>query len=126
MVRAGQISASSSPLASGTDAGEEPAVPEGSQRAAAHFVRAWLDRNPQTRKSALAAVSATALIEELMLTDPANIPRAKPRGAPVLGDASAYSVQFSQTLSTGMRINIYLVADPEARYQWVATSVEQV
>lgn len=116
---------SSGPLPSGSDAGEGLAVPEGSQQAASRFVGAWLDRNPKTRKAALAEVSAPGLVEELMLTNPSNIPRASAQGAPVLDDASAYSVQFTQTLSSGTRIAIYLVADPEARYSWLATSVEQ-
>ena len=115
----------SSPLPSGSDAGEGLAVPEGSQQAATAFVRAWLDRNRQTREPALAQVSSPALAEGLMLTDPDNIPRAKPRGAPVLEDASTYSVQFTQAFSTGPSIQIYLVADPESRYGWLATSVEQ-
>ena len=117
--------ASASPVPSGSDAGEGLAVPEGSQQAASRFVGAWLDRNPKTRKAALTEVSAPGLVEKLMLTNPSNIPKASPQGAPVLDDASAYSVQFTQTLSSGMRIAIYLVADPEARYSWLATSVEQ-
>jgi cytoskeletal protein RodZ len=117
--------ATASPLPSGSDAGEGLAVPEGSQQAASRFVGAWLDRNPKTRKAALTEVSAPGLVEELMLTNPSNIPKASPQGPPVLDDASAYSVQFTQTLTGGMRIAIYLVADPEARYSWLATSVEQ-
>ena len=60
-----------------------------------------------------------------MLTDPANVPRAVPKGRPVLTDASTYSAQFSQALSTGASITVYLVADPQARYRWLASSVEQ-
>ena len=116
-------SASAQPT--GTDADEALAASEGSERAAVAFVDAWLDRNPKTRPAALEAVSAPALAEGLMLTDPANIPKASRRGAPELVDASAYSSQFTQTLSTGMTIQVYLVADPAARYQWLATSVEQ-
>lgn len=118
-------SSPSSPLPSGSDAGEGLAVPEGSQQAASAFVRAWLDRDRKTREPALAQVSSPALAEGLMLTDPANIPRVTPRGAPVLEDASTYSAQFTQALSTGPAIKIYLVADPEARYGWLAASVEQ-
>ncbi|SDR69654.1 hypothetical protein SAMN04488543_0088 [Friedmanniella luteola] len=109
----------------GSDADEAPAAPEGSERAAVAFVDAWLDRDPKTRPAALAAVSAPALAEGLMLTDPANIPKATRRGAPELVDASTYSSQFTQALSTGLTIEVYLVADPAARYQWLATSVEQ-
>ena len=116
---------SSSPLPSGSDAGEGLTVPEGSQQAASAFVRAWLDRDRKTREPALVQVSSPALAEGLMLTDPANIPRATPRGAPVLEDASTYSAQFTQALSAGPAIKIYLVADPEARYGWLAASVEQ-
>lgn len=116
---------SSSPLPSGSDAGEGLEVPEGSQQAATAFVRAWLERDRTTREPALAQVSSPALAEGLMLTDPANIPRARPRGAPVLEDASTYSAQFTQALSVGPAIKIYLVADPEARYGWLAASVEQ-
>ena len=116
---------SASPLPSGSDAAEGLGVPQGSQHAAAAFVRAWLDRDPKTREPALNEVATPALTEQLMLTDPANIPRARPRGAPVLDDASTFSTQFSQTLSTSMKIYVYLVADPEARYGWVATSVDQ-
>lgn len=115
----------SSPLPSGSDAGQGLAAPEGSQQAAAAFVRAWLDRDAKTRRPALQQVSSPALAEELMLTDPANIPRATPRGAPVLQDASTYSVQFTQAMSAGRPIQIYLVADPEARFGWLTTSVEQ-
>ncbi len=113
------------PLPSGSDADEGLAAPEGSQEAATAFVDAWLDRNPKTRQPALEHVAAPALVEELMLTDPANIPRARPRGTPALSDASTYSVQFTQALTGGMAIQVYLVADPEARYRWLATSVEQ-
>lgn len=114
-----------SPMPSGSDAGDGLAAPEGSQQAASRFVGAWLDRNPETRKPALTEVSAPALVEELLLTDPANIPPAVPRGDPVLVDASVYSAQFTQTLSGGSKIAVYLVSDPEARYQWLATSVER-
>ena len=115
----------SSALPSGSDASESLAAPEGSEQTARAFVAAWLDRDPATRKPALEQVSAPALAEGLMLTDPANVPRARPRGAPVLDDASTYSAQFTQALSTGEPIQIYLVADPQSRYGWLATSVEQ-
>ncbi|MFL6027571.1 MAG: hypothetical protein ACJ72K_11575 [Friedmanniella sp.] len=115
----------SPPLPAGSDAQEGPGLPEGSRQAASRFVQAWLDRNPATRESALHQVSTPALAEALMLTDPANVPRARPRGAPVLEDAGTYSAQFSQPLSTGATVSIYLVADPAARYRWLATSVEQ-
>jgi hypothetical protein len=121
----GSTAPTASALPSGSDAQEGLGVPEGSQQAASLFVRAWLDRSAKTRKPALEQVATPALAEQLMLTDPANIPRARPRGAPVLGDASTYSTQFTQTLSTGMKIQVYLVADPEARYRWLATSVAQ-
>lgn len=114
-----------SPLPSGSDAEEGIGIPEGSQQAASLFVRAWLDANPKTRMPALLQVATPALTEQLMLTDPANIPRATPSGAPVLGDASTYSTQFTQVFSTGLKIQVYLVADPEARYRWLATSVDQ-
>lgn len=117
--------ATASPLPSGSDAGEGMGLPDGSQQAASAFVRAWLDRSAKTRGPALGAAATPALAEQLMLTDPANIPRAQPRGAPVLDDASTYSTQFTQTLSTGMKIQVYLVAEPEARYGWLATSVDQ-
>ena len=116
---------SGTPPASGSDAREGLAVPEGSPQAASRFVLAWLDRNPVSRKTALQQIAAPALAEELMLTDPRNVPRARPRGAPVLANASTYSVQFTQTLTTGTRIQVYLVAYPAARYRWLATSVEQ-
>lgn len=114
-----------SPLPSGSDAAEGLGVPEGSQQAATAFARAWLDPARKTRQAALNQVAAPALAEQLMLTDPANIPRAQLRGAPVLDEASTYSTQFTQTLSDGMKIQIYLVADPQARYGWFATSVDQ-
>jgi hypothetical protein len=113
------------PLPSGSDAAEGQGIPEGSQQAASVFVRAWLNRDAKARKPALQEVTAPALAEQLMLTDPENIPRARPRGAPVLDDASTYSTQFTQALSTGMRIQVYLVADPGSRYGWLATSVDQ-
>jgi hypothetical protein len=113
------------PSPSGSDAQEGPGLPEGSRQAASRFVQAWLDRNPATRETALHQVSTPALAETLMLTDPANVPRASPRGAPVLEEAGTYSAQFRQPLSTGATVSIYLVADPAARYRWLATSVEQ-
>lgn len=122
---ASPIPPAASPLPSGSDAEEGLAAPEGSQQAASLFVRAWLDRSAETRKPALEQLATPALAEQLMLTDPANIPRARPRGAPVLNDASTYSTQFTQTLSTGMKIQVYLVADPEAPYRWLATSVDR-
>jgi len=60
-----------------------------------------------------------------MLTSTANIPDAQASGSPQLADASEYSTQFVQRLSDGMRIRVYLVADPQSKYGWVATSVEQ-
>ena len=116
---------SASPLPSGSDAAEGLSVPEGSQEAASAFVQAWLDPKAKTREPALQEVASPALAEQLMLTDPANVPKARPRGKPVLDDASTYSTQFTQTLSTGMKISVYLVTDPEARYGWLATSVDQ-
>jgi len=116
---------SASPLPSGSDAAEGLGMPEGSQEAAAAFVQAWLDRDPETREPALTETATPALVEQLMLTDPANIPKARPEGAPVLDDASTFSTQFTQALSTGMTISIYLVADPEARHGWLTTSVDQ-
>lgn len=114
-----------SPVSSGSDAHEGLTVPEGSQQSATLFVRAWLDPNARTRKPALDQIAAPALAEQLMLTDPTNIPRARPRGAPILDQASTYSAEFTQSLSTGMKIQIYLVADPASRYGWLATSVDQ-
>ena len=116
---------SASPLPSGSDAAEGLRVPEGSQEAATAFVRAWLDRDAKTRESALTETATPALAEQLMLTDPTNIPKARPKGSPVLDDASTFSTQFTQALSTGMTISVYLVADPEARYGWLTTSVDQ-
>jgi len=118
-------SASASPAPSGSDAAEGLGVPDGSQQAASAFVRAWLDRDAKTRGPALRAVATPALAEQLMLTDPRKVPMARPRGAPVLEDASTFSSQFTQRLSTGMRISVYLVAEPGARYGWLATSVDQ-
>lgn len=115
----------SSPLPSGSDAAEGLPVPEGSQQAASAFIAAWLDADKATRAPALQETASPALAEELMLTDPAKVPRATPRGAPRLADASTYSVQFTQPLSSGMEILVYLVADPASRYGWLATSVEQ-
>ncbi len=114
-----------SPSPAGSDAQEGLGAPEGSQRAASVFVRAWLDPNAKTRKPILDQVATPALAEQLMLTDPLNIPRTRPRGAPILDDASTYSAQFTQTLSSGMKIHVYLVADPDAQYQWLAASVDQ-
>jgi hypothetical protein len=65
------------------------------------------------------------LTEQLMLTSSANIPNAKADGEPELEAASSYSVQYVQTLTSGMRVRVYLVADPGSRYSWVATSVER-
>lgn len=109
----------------GSDAGESDQAPDGSRTAAVHFVAAWLDRVPKTRKSELQQTATSGLAEELMLTSDANIPRATAKGPPRLEDASEYSVQFLQTLSDGMRVRVYLVADPQAEFGWVATSVEQ-
>jgi hypothetical protein len=118
-------SPSASPMPTGSDAGDGLAMPAGSREATSRFVRAWLDRNPKSRAPALKEVTAPALAEQLMLTDPANIPRATPSGEPVLDEASTYSAQFTQALSNKTRITVYLVADPQARYRWLATSVQR-
>jgi hypothetical protein len=118
------VQVTASPVPSGSDAGETTAVPDGSQQAAAVFVRAWLDPDPKSRKPALERVAAPALAEQLMLTDPANVPRATPLGAPVMAEASSYSAVFTQTLTTGLKIQVYLVSDPSARYRWLTTSVQ--
>ncbi|CAA9316573.1 MAG: hypothetical protein AVDCRST_MAG61-2039 [uncultured Friedmanniella sp.] len=116
---------STTPLPTGSDAGDGLGVPEGSREATTRFVRAWLDPDPKTREAALQEVAVPALTEQLMLTDPARIPRATPKGAPVLDEASTYSAQFTQALSTGRSITVYLVADPQAKYRWLTTSVAQ-
>jgi len=121
----GRSPATRSPEPAGSDAEEGPGAPEGSEQAASVFVRAWLDPHAETRRPALGQVATPALAEQLMLTDPANVPRARPRGTPVLTEAATYSAQFTQTLSSGRRIKVYLVADPGARYRWLATSVDQ-
>ena len=115
----------SSALPSGSDADEGLAIPEGSQDAASRFVRAWLDPDPKTRKPALRATASPELADELGQTDPANIPKATVVGPPALADASTYSAQFTQALSGGLRIEVYLVADPAAPYGWLATSVDR-
>jgi len=84
-----------------------------------------LERDAKARKSGLEQVATAGLTEQLMLTSPANIPKAKVQGGPELEAASAYSVQYVQTLTSGMRVRVYLVADPGSRYGWVATSVER-
>lgn len=117
--------APASAFPSGSDANGGLAAPTGSQEAAARFMGAWLDRDASSRKASLAEVASPALGEELMLTDPDNIPVARLAGSPVLEDASTYSAQFVQGLSTGAKVRVYLVADPGARYRWLATAVEQ-
>ena len=116
---------SATPPPTGSDAGDGLAEPEGSREATIRFVQAWLEPDPKTREPALRDVAVPALTEQLMLTDPANIPRATAKGRPVLNEASTYSAQFTQALSTGASIRIYLVADPQARYRWLTTSVAQ-
>src|SRR5688572_21292223 len=64
--------ASTTPLPTGSDAGDGLGVPEGSREATTRFVRAWLDRDPRTREPALQEVAVPALAEQLMLTDPAR------------------------------------------------------
>lgn len=122
---ASSASTSATPLPTGSDASDGLEVPEGSQEAATRFVQAWLDPDPTTREPALKEVAVPALTEQLLLTDPARIPRATRKGAPVLTEASTYSAQFTQALSTGGSITVYLVADPQARYRWLTTSVAQ-
>jgi hypothetical protein len=84
-----------------------------------------LERAPKARKSGLQEVATAGLTEQLMITSTANIPKVKAEGDPELEAASAYSVQYVQTLASGMRVRVYLVADPGSRYGWVATSVER-
>lgn len=117
--------ASASAARMGSDAHASEHVPAGSRTAATQFVAAWLQRDPKARKSALQQTATAGLAEELMLTSPSNIPNATAQGDPALEHASEYSVQFVQTLTNRMRVRIYLVADPQARYGWVASSVEQ-
>jgi hypothetical protein len=116
---------SPSPALVGSDAGESQRPPRGSSTAAGLFIAAWLERDPKARKSGLAQIATAGLTEQLMLTSAANIPKAEAEGGPELEAASAYSVQYVQTLSSGMRVRIYLVAEPGSRYGWVATSVER-
>ena len=114
-----------SPALAGSDAGQAVSIPAGSRTATIRFVAAWLDRVPKTRKAELQQTATSGLAEELMLTSAENIPRATAKGPPQLEDASEFSVQFTQTLSDGMRIRVYLVADPQSRFGWTATAVEQ-
>lgn len=116
---------SPSAVPSGSDVAEGLSAPPGTAEVVVRFVDAWLDRDEASRKASLAPLASPALAEELMLTDPANVPVARRVGPPVLEDASTYSAQFVQSLSTGMTVRVYLAADPEARYRWLATAVEQ-
>jgi len=113
------------PALTGSDAEQAIRAPEGSKTAVVRFVAAWLDRVPKIRRAELQQTATSGLAEELMLTSQENIPKATAKGPPRLEDASEYSVQFTQRLSDGMRIRVYLVADPQSRYGWTATSVEQ-
>lgn len=116
---------SASPALVGSDARTSERAPAGSRTAAARFVAAWLERDPHARKIALQETATPGLSEQLMLTATSNIPKAAAHGDPVLEHASEYSVQFVQNLTNRMRVRIYLVADPQARFGWVASSVEQ-
>lgn len=110
----------------GMDASTTAQAPDGSRAAAAGFVAAWLEHDPKVRKAALQATAAPGLAEQLELTSAGNIPPGRPTGPPVLQQGSAYRVQFVQSLTSGIKVRVYLVSDPQARYGWVATSVEKV
>jgi hypothetical protein len=115
---------STSPVA-GSDASTAGQAPEGSREAATRFVAAWLEHKPKLRKKKLGRTAVPVLAQQLLLTAPDNIPDAEPDGDPVLEDASTYSAQFRQRLSGDLEVRIVLVLDPEARYGWLATSVEE-
>lgn len=109
----------------GSDAEAVAGAPKGSAQAAEQFVLAWLEKDPDLREPALKVVAIPGLVEQLMLTSRDNIPDTSAVGDPMLQDASTYSVEFAQELQNGKPVRIYLVADPEARYGWLTTSVEQ-
>jgi hypothetical protein len=109
----------------GSDATSAERAPGGSENAVSRFVAAWLEQRPKARKGKLERTAAPGLASQLLLTAPENIPDAEPAGEPVLEDASPYSAQFLQDLDDGSRIRIFLVSDPQARFGWLATSVEQ-
>jgi hypothetical protein len=109
----------------GSDATSAERPPGGSENAVSRFVAAWLEQRPKARKGKLERTAAPGLASQLLLTAPENIPDAEPAGEPVLEDASPYSAQFLQDLDDGSRIRIFLVSDPQARFGWLATSVEQ-
>lgn len=118
-------SAAPSQVLSGSDASQTTKAPGHSQAAAVRFVTAWLERVPAKRKAELQQTATSGLAEELMLTSAANIPNATAKGQPRLEDASEFSAQFVQALSDGMRIRLYLVADPQSKLGWLVTSVEE-
>ncbi|MBA8793673.1 cell division protein FtsN [Friedmanniella endophytica] len=110
----------------GSDETQPSTAPTESRQAVEEFVRAWLDRDPQSRKQALQDSAVPALAEQLELTSLDNVPAARPVGPPSVEDVSPYSVTFSQQLSSDLTIRVLVVADPQARLGWLATSVEQV
>lgn len=120
---------SPSPTASPTPTGSDTIAPKGaparSEAATDRFLQAWLERTPALRKTELEQTATPELAEMLMMTSQANIPDAHPVGGPVLVRASDDSVQFLQKLSNGVTVRIYLAADPQARYGWLATAIEQ-
>ncbi|QDP95003.1 hypothetical protein FOE78_02910 [Microlunatus elymi] len=122
-IRSSAVPGSSTPP--GSDDAKATSAPAGSQSAASDFVAAWLEPDTDARKQALQGTAVPGLAEQLMMTARENVPDAKPAGPPVLEHVSTYSAEYTQRLTDGTAIRIYLAADPQAEHGWVATSVEQ-
>jgi hypothetical protein len=120
-------SPSASPTTSGstpaTDASERAGEPAGVREAATEFLRAWREPSAEVRVRLMSEVATDSLTEKLTDVDPAKIPRAKPVGKLVIGQASDFAATADQRLSNHSTVRMQLVYDPASRYGWLVDTI---
>jgi hypothetical protein len=92
---------------------------DGASVAVSLFAEAWLDTNLSTRRVGLDAVCTPRLAGLLALSDPDEVPRAQPGGAPLLVRLAVTGVTYLQRLSSASSIAIDLVRGLVGGPGWV-------
>ena len=120
---AGSATPTGSTTPGGTDATQRTDEPEGVRESAATFLRGWLERKKSARIPLLQVSATDSLLDRLADVDPAKIPKAKPKGDPVVSSASDYAAVADQKMSDGTTVRMELVYEPASRWGWLVDSV---
>lgn len=87
------------------------------------FVTGWLSTEPGRRRALIDSTCSPRLAELLLLSDPAKLPDAQPKGPPTLVRRGLGVESYAQHLSDGTAIVVDVVVDPGRRSGWMVTSV---